>query len=93
MKSNLKLSVSENFRQRSKNGKPSDMTGYVCRPPPPLPPVCRLFHEVSKSGVVKQDCKDHEKNYLAFIIARENEVLDQSARAIFDNHQCNFTNY
>ena len=26
------------------------------------------------------------------IIARENEVLDQSARAIFDNHQCNFTN-
>ena len=26
------------------------------------------------------------------IIARENKVLDQSARAIFDNHQCNFTN-
>ena len=25
------------------------------------------------------------------IIARENEVLNQSARAIFDNHQCNFT--
>ena len=23
---------------------------------------------------------------------RENEVLDQSARAIFDNHHCNFTN-
>ena len=28
---------------------------------------------------------------LAVIIARENEVLDQLARAIFDNHQCNFT--
>ena len=31
-------------------------------------------------------------NHLAVIIARENEVFDQSARAIFDNHQqCNFT--
>ena len=29
---------------------------------------------------------------LAVIIARENEVLDQSALAIFDNHQRNFTN-
>ena len=26
------------------------------------------------------------------IIAREKEVLDQSGRAIFDNHQCNITN-
>ena len=31
-------------------------------------------------------------NHLAVIKARENEVLNQSARAIFDNHQCNFTN-
>ena len=34
----------------------------------------------------------HCYNHLAVIIARENEVLDQSAHAIFDNHQCNFTN-
>ena len=33
----------------------------------------------------------HSYNHLAVIIARENEVRDQSARAIFDNHQCNFT--
>ena len=32
-----------------------------------------------------------ENEVIAVIIARENEVLDQSARAIFDNHQCNFT--
>ena len=33
----------------------------------------------------------HCYNHLAVIIARENEVLNQSARAIFDNHHCNFT--
>ena len=33
----------------------------------------------------------HCYNYWAVIIARENEVLDQSAHTIFDNHQCNFT--
>ena len=33
----------------------------------------------------------HCYNHLAVIIARENEVLDQSASAIFDNHQYNFT--
>ena len=33
----------------------------------------------------------HCYNHLAVFFARENEVLDQSARAIFDNHQCNFT--
>ena len=30
-------------------------------------------------------------NHLAVNSARENDVLNQSARAIFDNHQCNFT--
>ena len=29
----------------------------------------------------------------ARVIARENEVLNQSARVIFDNHQCDFTKY
>ena len=33
-----------------------------------------------------------KKNMLcARVMARENEVLNHSARAIFDNHQCNFT--
>ena len=31
-------------------------------------------------------------NHLAVIIARENEVLNQSTRTIFDNHQCFLTN-
>ena len=35
----------------------------------------------------------HCYNHLAVIVARMNEVLNQSARAIFDNHQCNFTNF
>ena len=34
----------------------------------------------------------HCYNHLAVIVARENEVLNQSVRAIFDNHQCSFTN-
>ena len=37
----------------------------------------------------------HCYNHLVVIIARiarEKEVLDQTARAIFDNYQCNFSN-
>ena len=34
----------------------------------------------------------HCYNHLAVIIARENKVLNQLARAIFDNHRCNNTN-
>ena len=33
----------------------------------------------------------HCYNHLAMVIARENEILNQSVRAIFDNHQSNFT--
>ena len=40
------------------------------------------------STLILKSCHCH--NHLAVIIARENEVLDQSARAIFDNHKCNF---
>ena len=48
--------------------------------------------ETSKNlaAILKTESR-HCYNHPAAIIARENEVLDQSARAIFDNHQCNFT--
>ena len=42
------------------------------------------------AAILKTESR-HCYNHLAVIIARENEVLDQSARAIFDSHQCNFT--
>ena len=35
----------------------------------------------------------HCYNHLAVIIVRENKVLNQSACAIFDNYQCNFTKF
>ena len=42
------------------------------------------------AAILKAESR-HCYNHLAVIIARENEVFDQSARAIFDNHQCSFT--
>ena len=44
------------------------------------------------AAILKTESR-HCCNHLAVIIARENEVLDQSARAIFDNHHCDFTKY
>ena len=55
------------------------------------------LRNINKSGRHFENWKPslprHCYNRLAVIIARENEVLDQSARAIFDNHQCNFAKY
>ena len=42
------------------------------------------------AAILKTESR-HCYNHQAVIIARESEVLDQSTRAIFDNHQCNFT--
>ena len=49
-----------------------------------------IFHlkkNIPKHALHTRHCYDH----LVAIIARENEVLYQSACAIFDNHQCSFT--
>ena len=52
-----------------------------------------IFHLKKKKHAPKHALRArHFYNHLAVIIARKNEVLNQSARAIFDNHQCNFTN-
>ena len=46
---------------------------------------------ILKKHESKHACTRHCYNHLAVIIATENEVLNQSAHTIFDNHQCNFT--
>ena len=43
------------------------------------------------AAILKTESHQHCYNHLVVIIVRENEVLHQSARAIFDNQQCNFT--
>ena len=53
--------------------------------------ICDSETSTNLAAILKTESR-HCYNHLAVIIARENEVLDQSARAIFDNHQCNFTN-
>ena len=52
--------------------------------------ICNSETSTNLAAILKTEIL-HCYNHLAVIIARENEVLDQSARAIFDNHQCNFT--
>ena len=49
------------------------------------------LRNINKSGRHFETESRHCYNHLAVVIAVENEVLDQSACAIFDNHQCNFT--
>ena len=49
------------------------------------------LRNIKKMATILKTENPHCKNHLAVIIARENEVRNQSARAIFDNHQCNFT--
>ena len=53
--------------------------------------ICDSETLTNLAAILKTESR-HCYNHLAVIIAREYEVLDQSARAIFDNHQCNFTN-
>ena len=54
----------------------------------------KIFYFLFKKHAPKHALRArHCYNHLAVIIARENEVLNQSACAIFDNHQCNVTNY
>ena len=43
-------------------------------------------HQQNLTAIPQTESR-HCYNHLAVIIARENYVLDQSARAIFDNHQ------
>ena len=52
--------------------------------------ICDSETSTNLAAILKTESR-HCYNHLAVIIARENEVLDQSARAIFDNYQCNFT--
>ena len=52
--------------------------------------ICDSETSTNLAAILKTESR-HCYNHLAVITARENEVLDQSARAIFDNHQCNFT--
>ena len=54
--------------------------------------ICDSETSANLAAILKTGNR-HCYNHLSVIIARENEVLDQSSRAIFDNHQCNFTNY
>ena len=53
--------------------------------------ICDSETSTDLAAISKTESR-HCYNHLAVIIARENEVFDQSARAIFDNHQCSFTN-
>ena len=53
--------------------------------------ICDSEKSTNLAAILKTGSR-HCYNHLAVIIARESEVLDQSARTIFDNHQCNFTN-
>ena len=53
--------------------------------------ICDSETLTNLAAILKTESR-HCYNHLAVIIAREYEVLDQSVRAIFDNHQCNFTN-
>ena len=54
--------------------------------------ICDSETSTNLAAISKTESR-HCYNHLekAEIIARENKVLDQSARDIFDNHQCNFT--
>ena len=52
--------------------------------------ICDSETSTNLATILKTESR-HCYNHLAVIIARENEILDQSARAIFDNHPCNFT--
>ena len=52
--------------------------------------ICDSETSTNLAVILKTESR-HCYNHLEVIIARENEVLNQSARAIFDNHQCNFT--
>ena len=52
--------------------------------------ICDSEILTNLAAILKTESR-HCYNHLAVIIARENEVLDQLARVIFDNHQCNFT--
>ena len=60
--------------------------------------ICESETSTNLAAILKTESR-HCYNHLAVIIAviiavitaRENEVLDQSARAVFDNHQCNPT--
>ena len=54
--------------------------------------ICNSETSTNLAAILKTESR-HYYNHLAVNIARENEVLDQSARAIFDNHQCIFTKY
>ena len=54
--------------------------------------ICDSETSTNLAAILKTESR-HCYNHLAVIIARENEVLDQSARAVFDNHQCNFTKW
>ena len=51
--------------------------------------ICDSETSTNLATILKIESR-HCYSHLAVIIARENEVLNQSARAIFDNHQCNF---
>ena len=52
--------------------------------------ICDSKTSTDLAAILKTKSR-HCHNHLVVIIVRENEVLDQSACAIFDNHQCNFT--
>ena len=52
--------------------------------------ICDSKTSTDLAAILKTKSR-HYYNHLVVIIVRENEVLDQSACAIFNNHQCNFT--
>ena len=52
--------------------------------------ICDSETSTNLAAILKIESR-HCYNNLVVIIARENEVLNQSAHAIFDNHQSNFT--
>ena len=53
--------------------------------------ICDSETSTNLAAILKTESR-HCYNHLAVVIARGNKVLDPSARAIFDNHQCNVTN-
>ena len=54
--------------------------------------ICDSETSTNLAAILKTE-SPHCYNHLTVIKARKNEVLDKSARAIFDSYQCNFTNF
>ena len=52
-----------------------------------IPKICDSKTSINLATILKTKSR-HCHNHLAVVIVRENEVLNQSAHAIFDNHQC-----